>query len=209
MRNLEEEYKKSQQEKTPDLWEKIEAGLPEKRKSQGRKRLIRYMGVAAAALFICVLIPVIRNQKRGNTMNESSSYDSAMPTNEADNNVALLPEENNEALPDSAAQEADSVLEQTDSDRSDFDSASESSIMQDAASIENAESSIVRETLEVSGSTQQGERTVYTLGSADGQTYSAVFKEGVEQKLQTGASYAFILNRVEGEEWEYEIQAVE
>lgn len=31
MKNLKEEYKKSQQEEMPDLWNKIEAGLPEKR----------------------------------------------------------------------------------------------------------------------------------------------------------------------------------
>mgnify|MGYP001127800906 CR=1 FL=1 len=205
MKNLEEEYKKSQQEKTPDLWEKIEAALPEKKKFQGRKRLVRYMGLAAAALFICVLIPVIRNLGSGNMINTNPSYNSEMLLDSTDN-AALPPKEETEALPDSAAQETDPDLGQNESDWDGLGNEIENSVMQDVG---NAESSIFRETLEVSGSTQQGEQTVYTLSAPEGRTYRAVFQGDMEQELQTGESYVFTLNKVEGKDWEYEIQEIE
>lgn len=57
-KNFEEEYKQYIQEHTPDLWKRIEAGLSEK-KVPTKRKVIKYMSVAAAALFMCILIPVI------------------------------------------------------------------------------------------------------------------------------------------------------
>ncbi len=208
MRNLEEEYKKSQYEKTPDLWGKIEAGLPEKRKFPGKKRLIRYMGLAAAALFLCVLIPVFLNMGSRDMTNESQSYDSAMPMDETDN-AASHPREDNKAAQDSTEQETSFGSEQIESDQDNPGWETENSMLQDSASMEDMVSCIVRETLEVSGSAQQGGCTVYTLSASKGQTYRAVFLEGTEQELLTGESYVFTLNEVDAEEWEYVIQAVE
>ena len=54
MKNLENEYKKSQTEEMPDLWNRIENGLPRRRKSRVLRIMAVYGGAAAALLLLLV-----------------------------------------------------------------------------------------------------------------------------------------------------------
>lgn len=54
MKNLENEYKKSQTEEMPDLWNRIESGLPRGRKSRILRLMAVYGGAAAALLLLLV-----------------------------------------------------------------------------------------------------------------------------------------------------------
>lgn len=54
MKNLENEYKKSQTEEMPDLWNRIESGLPRRRKSRVLRLMAVYGGAAAALLLLLV-----------------------------------------------------------------------------------------------------------------------------------------------------------
>lgn len=56
MKNLEEEYKNSQQEEMPDLWDRIEAGLPEKKKPLPFLSATRYLKIGAAAAALLLLV---------------------------------------------------------------------------------------------------------------------------------------------------------
>ena len=56
MKNLEEEYKNSQKEEMPDLWNRIEAGLPEKKKTVFFMSANRYLGIAAAAAALLLIV---------------------------------------------------------------------------------------------------------------------------------------------------------
>lgn len=55
MKNLEKEYRKAFDEEMPDLWGRIEANLPAKKVR--RFPVNRYASVAAAAVFLALLIP--------------------------------------------------------------------------------------------------------------------------------------------------------
>lgn len=55
MKNLEEEYKNSEQEEMPDLWDRIEAGLPEKKKPVFFMSVNRYWGIAAVAAVLLLV----------------------------------------------------------------------------------------------------------------------------------------------------------
>ena len=60
MKNLEDEYKRFYQEETPDLWNRIEAGLTDKK--AGHKKIIfpfRYVSACAPAILLLVLLPGI------------------------------------------------------------------------------------------------------------------------------------------------------
>lgn len=87
MKNLEEAYKKSQQEEIPDLWARIEEKLPEKKKKKKIISITRYLGVAAAALFLCILIPGVLRIAGGAKSADSSNemaYDTAANFENAD-----------------------------------------------------------------------------------------------------------------------------
>lgn len=60
MKNLEDEYKRFSQEETPDLWNRIEAGLTDK-KAKPKKNIFtfRYASACAAAVLLAVLLPGI------------------------------------------------------------------------------------------------------------------------------------------------------
>ena len=77
MQNLEEAYKKVMQEEVPDLWARIEEKLPEKKKKKKIISITRYMGLAAAALFLCVLIPGVISITRGAKSADSATAERA------------------------------------------------------------------------------------------------------------------------------------
>lgn len=58
MKNLEDEYKRFNQEETPDLWNRIEAGLTDK-KAKPKKNIFtfKYASVCAAAVLLVILLP--------------------------------------------------------------------------------------------------------------------------------------------------------
>lgn len=58
MKNLEDEYKRFSQEETPDLWNRIEAGLTDK-KAKPKKNIFtfKYASVCAAAVLLVILLP--------------------------------------------------------------------------------------------------------------------------------------------------------
>lgn len=58
MKNLEDEYKRFNQEETPDLWNRIEAGLTDK-KAKPKKNIFtfKYTSVCAAAVLLVILLP--------------------------------------------------------------------------------------------------------------------------------------------------------
>lgn len=76
MKNLEKEYRKAFEEEMPELWGRIEANLPAKKVR--RFPVNRYASVAAAAVFLALLIP-------GSLflMNGSSKSDDMKLTNDA------------------------------------------------------------------------------------------------------------------------------
>ncbi|MDE5801609.1 MAG: hypothetical protein K2I22_01675 [Lachnospiraceae bacterium] len=58
MKNLEDEYKRFNQEETPDLWNRIEAGLTDKKaKPKKNIRTFKYASVCAAAVLLVILLP--------------------------------------------------------------------------------------------------------------------------------------------------------
>lgn len=131
MKNLEEEYKNSQQEEMPDLWERIEAGLPEKKKPVFFMSANRYLGIAAAAA--ALLLVVSAGLWSGRQMSKNNASDMSM--NMAIQNEAAAPAmdsadgeyENNMADYDGCEMEEEALWEQSGQN-----DASYSPIMQDS-----------------------------------------------------------------------------
>lgn len=188
MRNLEEEYKKSQQDDTPDLWARIEKNLPEKKKCRKFPAVTRYMAVAAAALVLCILIPGMLRRGSEDFTSQNSAYDSAdsaaMPEYAEEENGASA---DSSAMPEYAEEEncADGKME---------------TMLEDAAELQPQ---ILIESMEVTDSIQAGERTVYILLTPDGATLRAVLSEASLPEPRTGQSYTFTLQEEAGEDWEY------
>lgn len=99
-RNFEEEYRELAQNETPDLWDRIEAGLHEKTpvvkmpsKTDGNKiikLMLRYAPVAAAVVLVCVLIPVFMRlnptkESADSAKPERVAYDAQWDKNGSDN----------------------------------------------------------------------------------------------------------------------------
>ena len=84
MNNLEEAYRKSIQEETPDLWNRIASALPEKPSSAQKPKKIyqytRFMKAAAAVLFLAVLVPgawFLLDKSGGLAQSENAAMDTA------------------------------------------------------------------------------------------------------------------------------------
>ncbi len=235
MKNLNEEYKKSQQEETPDLWDRIERNLPEKK--QGRIFAInRYLAVAAAALFLCTIIPGVWYLAGGVLSDSNRKSDSAAPMQMADcaqpedsiqaeDSVqaedSIQAEDNIQAEDSAPSEDAllteesahlgnsaqmDSAYEAEGSPVEDCrDTASQSSSPQDSVT----ESFKVTESLKVTDSVQAEGKTVYTLCGQDGNALRAILTDSDKQELQIGETYLCSLRKVAGEDWEYEILEIE
>lgn len=118
-KDFRQEYERHMKENTPDLWERIDAGLSEKKTAGASvkvkappqkhvRRIYALMTAAAALLFAAVLMPFVYNNHMGQTDNSAgSSQDTALqaamggiPENAAD---AAGPETQNDGLPESTA----------------------------------------------------------------------------------------------------------
>ncbi|MCH5270142.1 MAG: hypothetical protein J1E83_05280 [Lachnospiraceae bacterium] len=129
MKNLEEEYKNSQQEEMPDLWNRIEAGLPEKKKPLPFLSATRYLklGAAAAALLLLISLGLWSGRQFSSknasdmSMNMSMSMDmqneAGSPiynnSNMAANDTALWLAENETAMENTESVDYDMAEEST------------------------------------------------------------------------------------------------
>ena len=85
MKNLEKEYRKAFEEEMPDLWGRIEESLPAKKVR--RFPVYRYASVAAAAVFLALLIPGSLFLMNGSSKSsERNRMDTAAPEFFADTN---------------------------------------------------------------------------------------------------------------------------
>lgn len=109
MKNLENEYKKSQQETVPDLWNRIEAGLPPKKKKLPIAKITPILGVCAAAVLCIILVPGLMKQPKA----EADLLMSAAPKAESSMNHSMsfaTNEEMNDGMA-AAEPEMESALE--------------------------------------------------------------------------------------------------
>lgn len=204
MKNLEEEYKKSQQEEMPDLWNKIESGLPEKRqKSKKILPVTRYMRIVAAAVFVAVLIPGVLYLTEGGYRRTDSEKDSVLDMagqyQTAEDSVQKEDAFDNEAYPDSDMASADEAPE---------DAAPVILEENNAEELKDCVENLWEEYMEVAGNAKEGTSTVYILRTADGREYRAVLSHMVTAEIETGKEYLFVLKAEEGEGWEYRIEEV-
>ncbi len=236
MQNLEESYKKSQQEEIPDLWARIEEKLPEKKKKNKIISITRYMGLAAAALFLCVLIPGVISITRGAKSSDSAmteradvaldeAYDaensadyevqySGMADSGAGEDGALTAGTFEEKAEQSAPAEAEpeSLKESTAEDMT------ANNTMQDAETVmdENmfdAAAPVGAEHISLSLTVEKIAECdgykVLVLSAEDGNLCKAYMGEDVEEPLLVGEMYEFVLQKQEGEDWDYTVIAVE
>lgn len=215
MKNLNEEYKKSQQEETPDLWDRIEKNLPEKK--QGRLISInRYLAVAAAALFLCAMLPGVWYLAGGDFPDGNGKSDSAAPMQMADYAQAEDCVQAEDSTQSENNIQSGSIAE--DNDREDVVMADAMPDSAEGAPIEDcldatgqigSEQDFVTESFEVTGSMEVEDQTVYLLCGQDGNVLRAILVDPGEQELQIGEIYLCSLRKVEGEGWEYEILEIE
>lgn len=142
MKNLEQEYKNSQQEEMPDLWDRIEAGLPEKKKPVFFMSANRYLGIAAAAAALLLVVSVgiwsgrqmSKNNASGMSMDMSMQNGAAAPPMD---NVGDM-YENDITDPGDYEMEEEPLL----GEQSQQNGASYSPIMQDSDSESSAQENI-------------------------------------------------------------------
>lgn len=134
-RNFEEEYRELVKNETPDLWDRIEAGLHEKTpvvkmpsKTDGNKiikLMLRYAPVAAAVVLVCVLIPVFMRfnpakKSADSAKPERAAYDAEWDKNGSDNAMKGEAFEDGMAVTDSDtahyAESADNVESTVDAE---------------------------------------------------------------------------------------------
>lgn len=234
MQNLEEAYKKAMQEEVPDLWTRIEEKLPEKKKKNKIISITRYMGVAAAALFLCVLIPGVISITRGAKSADSSAdarveatfdaaYDAEYSTDyEMQQNVmvdsgagedgATTAGTFDDKAEQAAPAETESLQESLKEDMSvnnsmqATDTAKDES-MYDAATMVGAEH--ISLSLVVEEIVECDGYKVLVLSAVDGNLWKAYMEEDVQETLLVGEKYDFTLQKQESEDWEYVVISAE
>lgn len=229
MRNLEEAYKKSIQEETPDLWARIEEKLPEKKKKKKIISITRYMGVAAAALFLCLLIPGVL-RIAGGTKNADSSaemaFDAATSFDSA-NAAAQVTEGaegskmENDTSQDASTKEffsmdsAEGGMDEGKNDVNDsysteeekgFDSVIAENMElgdEETLAIGSAKIETLQQNLTVQEIVQYNEYKILVLFAMDGTVFRVQVPEDDNFSFAVGENYDFALQKQEGEEWEY------
>lgn len=203
MNNLEEEYRKSQQEDTPDLWDRIEAELPPKKvKSKKIIYLARSLSAAAAVIVLVMLIPGILKITRGGTGSDFARdeiYDASPQLNLAEAGMA----ESQGSMDMEGAGEEGILSEQEEALQGDL---AQKESMFDIWDMDVP--GYYEESMQVLSSTGKSMDTVYTLQTLDGREITAVLSEGLEYELLSGETYVFTLQSVEASDWEYMIEEV-
>lgn len=96
-KDFEQAYRELAQSETPDLWDRIEAGLSEKSAPQKQKKIARlipytkYITVAAALLCIAILVPVLGTISRSSKGGYSGA-DTAVAENSAGAGAIAAPQ---------------------------------------------------------------------------------------------------------------------
>lgn len=219
MKNLEDEYKRFCQEETPDLWNRIEAGLTDKK--AGHKKIIfpfRYLSVCAAAILLLVLLPVVwilGGRKASETVPKEDTAlqnmapeaaggmaagDTAADTNGFSNEAECSTEDGMEDFAERY---------ETDAAQTITPSAEKSMDGQISGSAREDTDGQMAGVMEVTEAEQKDGYTVYYLCTKEGKVVSAVFKEESSAALHTGESYLFSLKASEETAWDYIIEAAE
>jgi len=235
MQNLEEAYKKAMQEEVPDFWAQIEKKLPEKKKKKKIISITRYMGLVAAALFLCVLVPGMISITRGAKSADSATAERAdVALDEAyDAGSSADYEAKYDAMAewgmeedgataagtfnDTAEQlapmepETESLKESVQEDMTvnnsvqSADTAGDES-MYDAATPVGVEGLSISLTVE---EIVQGDGyKVLVLSAADGNLFKAYMEEDVKATLFVDETYEFVLQEQADEGWNYKVLAV-
>lgn len=147
MKNLETEYRNSQQEKTPDLWNRIEAALPEKAPSvpvqASKKKIIRFTRFAKAAAAILVLALVVpgawflMTQGKNGAQNDcASAMDTAGNSASMDMTADYEPPAADAAAPEEILNDAAS--ESVQNEKPQFDTTMDSAMQEVGADTENS-----------------------------------------------------------------------
>lgn len=234
MRNLEEAYKKAMQEEVPDLWARIEEKLPEKKKKKKIISITRYMGLAAAALFLCVLIPGVISITRGAKTADSAADEKIEAAYDTvyDAEYSLDYEMQQDVMVNSGAEDGattagtfddveqfapmeeekenlkENMMEEApvNNNMQAADTAKNENMF-DAATGMGAESISLR--LSVEEIVQCDGYKVLVLSAADGNLWKAYMEEGVKDALLVGETYEFVLQEQENKGWDYAVLAVQ
>ncbi len=205
MNNLEEEYKKSQQEDTPDLWDSIEAKLPPKKvKSKKIIYLTRYLSAAAAVIVLFTLIPgLLRLTKDSNHSDlvRNQMYEASPQDNQPDAGIPQS-QESMDVLGEEPDEEAiltepEEALREDLSDRDSLMNLSEMAVKD-----------YYEESMQVISSTEEGMDIIYTLQTLEGREITAVLSKELEHELIPGETYLFTLQAADASDWEYIIEEV-
>lgn len=238
MRNLEEAYKKSIQEETPDLWAGIEEKLPEKKKKKKIISITRYMGVAAAALFLCLLIPGVLRIAGGTKSADSSAemaYDTATNFNSADAAVQVTEgaagteigeETSQDAAPEEAEKEApyavdgaggsmdegkNAVYDSYSAEEGVDSAIAENVEMADEETMEigSAKVETLQQNLNVQEIVQCDEYKILVLSATDGTAFRVQVPDDITFSFVIGENYDFTLQKQAGEDWDYVVISAE
>lgn len=216
MQNLEEAYKKSIQEETPDLWARIEEKLPEKKKKRKIVSITRYIGVAAAALFLCLLIPGMLRIAGGKKSADSSaemafdtatnfySAGAAAQVTEGAESAEVGQATSQDAAPEEAETKDFCFMDGAVGNTENMELADEETMANGLAKVET-----LQESLTVQEIVQCDEYKVLVLSAADGNEWRAYASNDLDATLKTGETYDFTLQKQEGEDWEYVVVAAE
>lgn len=217
MKKLDEEYKKACAEETPDLWNRIEAGLPQKTEQTAkagtgaltqaaiRKVWMRYGAFVAAVVMVLVTVPGLLRMTQA-----KSTAENAAPMSVQDMTAA---KENTTGMTDTegiAADSADTAFADAFSGEGD-DAYSEEA--ENGAAVENASatemlSGVSSMELRVTSVEEHDGYELVSVVSGDGMFETkAVFPEEVKKKLDftltEGEYYTFTLRQDTDKDFPY------
>lgn len=217
MKKLDEEYKKACAEETPDLWNRIEAGLPQKTEQTAkagtgaltqaaiRKVWMRYGAFVAAAVMVLVTVPGLLRMTQA-----KSTAENAAPMSVQDMTAA---KENTTGMTDTegiAADSTDTAFADAFSGEGD-DAYSEEA--ENGAAVENASATemlpgVSSMELRVTSVEEHDGYELVSVVSGDGMFETkAVFPEEVKKKLDftltEGEYYTFTLRQDTDKDFPY------
>ena len=235
MNNLEEAYRKSIQEETPDLWNRIASALPEKPSSAQKPKKIyqytRFMKAAAAVLFLAVLIPgawFLLDKSGGLAQSENATMDTAdagaardvaegAAAGGTNGSVTVTTDTDSDSYSYSNEEaELDSILEDLYADANEEAVAECEEAKEVGENVAQAESAVQMSGImtvesivceKVAG--QEETETLYRLRTAEGELVEAIPAPDLTVTLTEGNTYQFTLQEVSGEVRTYSIVSVE